>query len=84
MEINTENKGVKRRESLGERAIHVRNDAADPAAASAFAAALKVRGIDQLDGVFFNAGCGRFQSPDAVNAEEFDAKYAVNVRAPLL
>ena len=72
------------REILGERAIYLKNDAADPAAADALAAALKAQGIDRLDGVFFNAGFGRFQPLDGVSAEEFDAQYAVNVRAPLL
>ncbi len=72
------------RETLGEQAVYLRNDAADPAAAPALVEALKAQGIDTLDGAFFNAGFGRFQPLDAVTAEEFDAQYAVNVRAPLL
>lgn len=69
---------------LGAQAVYLKNDAADPAAAPALADALKAQGIDRLDGAFFNAGFGRFQPLDAVSAEEFDAQYAVNVRAPLL
>jgi NAD(P)-dependent dehydrogenase (short-subunit alcohol dehydrogenase family) len=69
---------------LGDNALYIKNDAADPGAAPALAEALKAHGIAQLDGVFFNAGFGRFQPLDAVSAEEFDAQYAVNVRAPLL
>lgn len=69
---------------LGAQAVYLKNDAADPAAAPALAEALKAHGIDHLDGAFFNAGFGRFQPLDAVSAEEFDAQYAVNVRAPLL
>lgn len=71
------------RKVLGEQAHYVRNDAADPAEATALAAA--VRAISpRLDGVFLNAGFGRFQSLDAVSADEFDAQFAVNVRGPLL
>jgi NAD(P)-dependent dehydrogenase (short-subunit alcohol dehydrogenase family) len=69
---------------LGAQAVYLKNDAADPAAAPALADALQAQGIDHLDGAFFNAGFGRFQPLDAVSAEEFDAQYAVNVRAPLL
>ena len=72
------------RSVLGDQAIYLKNDAADPAAAPAFAEALKAQGIAHLNGAFFNAGFGRFQPLDAVSAEEFDAQYAVNVRAPLL
>jgi NAD(P)-dependent dehydrogenase (short-subunit alcohol dehydrogenase family) len=75
---------AKARETLGDTAVYIKNDAADPAAAPALASALKAQGIAQLDGVFFNAGFGRFQPLEAVSADEFDAQYAVNVRAPLL
>ncbi len=75
---------AKAREVLGDKAIYIKNDAADPNAAPALADALKAQGIAHLDGVFFNAGFGRFQPLDDVSAEEFDAQYAVNVRAPLL
>jgi NAD(P)-dependent dehydrogenase (short-subunit alcohol dehydrogenase family) len=72
------------RETLGEKAIYIKNDAADPAAASALTEAMKTEGVVRIDGVFFNAGFGRFQPLDGVSADEFDAQYAVNVRAPLL
>lgn len=68
---------------LGDRAHYLRNDAGDPAAADALAAAVKAV-TPRLDGAFFNAGFGRFQPLEDVTAEEFDAQYAVNVRGPLL
>jgi NAD(P)-dependent dehydrogenase (short-subunit alcohol dehydrogenase family) len=74
----------KAKTALGSQAIYIKNDAADPHAAQTLVDALKSHDITQLDGVFFNAGFGRFQPLDAVSAEEFDAQYAVNVRAPLL
>jgi NAD(P)-dependent dehydrogenase (short-subunit alcohol dehydrogenase family) len=69
---------------LGDAAVYIRNDAGDPAAAQALVDALKAHGVDRLDGAFFNAGFGRFQPLEEVSADEFDAQYAVNVRAPLL
>jgi NAD(P)-dependent dehydrogenase (short-subunit alcohol dehydrogenase family) len=71
------------RAQLGDHAHYVQNDASDPAAAEALAAAVRAV-VPQLDGVFFNAGFGRFQPLEAVTAEEFDAQFAVNVRGPLL
>ena len=68
---------------LGERAHYVLNDAADAGAAAALVPAVQAV-TPQLDGVFFNAGFGRFQPLEGVSAAEFDAQYAVNVRAPLL
>jgi NAD(P)-dependent dehydrogenase (short-subunit alcohol dehydrogenase family) len=68
---------------LGEGAHYVINDAGDPAAAGALAQAVKAV-TAALDGAFFNAGFGRFQTLEAVTADEFDAQYAVNVRGPLL
>jgi NAD(P)-dependent dehydrogenase (short-subunit alcohol dehydrogenase family) len=73
----------KARAVLGDGAHYVLNDAADPAAAAALADAVKAIS-PCLDGAFFNAGFGRFQPLDGVSADEFDAQYAVNVRAPLL
>jgi NAD(P)-dependent dehydrogenase (short-subunit alcohol dehydrogenase family) len=66
---------------LGDAAIYLKKGAAD---ANAFSDSLRAHGVVALDGVFFNAGFGRFQTLDAVSAAEFDAQYAVNVRAPLL
>jgi NAD(P)-dependent dehydrogenase (short-subunit alcohol dehydrogenase family) len=68
---------------LGERAHYVLNDAGDSAAPCALAQAAKAVS-PTLDGVFFNAGFGRFQPLEGVSAAEFDAQYAVNVRGPLL
>lgn len=70
-----------RREIPG--AVAIRNDAADPKAADALAAEAAAR-LGRLDGVFLNAGFGRFQPLAEVSAEEFDAQFAVNVRGPLL
>ncbi|MBX3604793.1 MAG: SDR family oxidoreductase [Piscinibacter sp.] len=71
------------RHTLGDGVHAVLNDAGDPAAAPALAQAVKAL-TPRLDGVFFNAGFGRFQPLDAVSAAEFDAQFAVNVRGPLL
>lgn len=68
---------------LGDRAHYLLNDAAEPAAASALADAVRAV-APRLDGVFFNAGFGRFQPLSDVSAGEFDAQFAVNVRGPLL
>ncbi len=68
---------------LGERAHYVLHDAADAGAAAALVPAVQAV-TPRLDGVFFNAGFGRFQPLEGVSAAEFDAQYAVNVRAPLL
>lgn len=72
------------REVLGDAAIYIRNDSVDPGAAPALAQALRDAGVPRLDGVFLNAGMGRFQPLEQVSADEFDAQFAVNVRAPLL
>lgn len=61
----------------------LRNDAGVPEATEALAQAVRER-LGHLDGVFFNAGFGRFAPLEQVEAEDFDAQYAVNVRGPLL
>lgn len=61
----------------------VQNDAADRRSGEALAQAAKAQ-LGTLDGVFLNAGMGRFQGIEEVSADEFDAQYAVNVRGPLL
>lgn len=61
----------------------IKNDAADPAAADALAQEIRQIG-GRIDGAFLNAGFGRFQPIDQVTAEEFDAQFHVNVRAPML
>lgn len=70
------------REALSGAEI-VKNDAADPASGAALAAAIR-KMAGKLDGVFLNAGFGRFQALEGVTADEFDAQFAVNVRGPLL
>ncbi|MEM9738315.1 MAG: SDR family oxidoreductase [Pseudomonadota bacterium] len=64
-------------------ALTILADNADPESADQIAEALKAR-FGQLDGVFLNAGFGRFVPVEHVTAEEFDAQYSVNVRGPLL
>ncbi|NRF67586.1 SDR family oxidoreductase [Aquincola sp. S2] len=68
---------------LGDRAHYLLNDAGAADSADALAAAVKAVS-PRLDGVFFNAGFGRFAPLEAVSAEDFDAQFAVNVRGPLL
>lgn len=69
------------RERLGVEVL--RNDAGDPDAAVALAHAAEQR-LGRLDGVFFNAGFGRFAPISEVSVEDFEAQYNVNVRGPLL
>ena len=40
--------------------------------------------LGKIDGAFLNAGFGRFHGLEEVSSDEFDAHYAVNVKAPLL
>lgn len=68
---------------LGDRAHYLLNDAGAPGAENALAEAVK-RVTPRLDGVFFNAGFGRFAPLADVSADDFDAQFAVNVRGPLL
>ena len=70
------------KKALGD-GVAIRNDAGKPEAAAELAREV-AKVAPRLDAVFFNAGFGRFQPLEAVNAEEFDAQYAVNVRGPLL
>jgi len=70
------------REALNGAEI-IKNDAADPTSGDALAAEVRAL-VGSLDGVFLNAGFGRFQALDGVTADEFDAQFAVNVRGPLL
>jgi NAD(P)-dependent dehydrogenase (short-subunit alcohol dehydrogenase family) len=63
--------------------IAISNDAGNAEAADALAARVK-REFGSLDGLFLNAGFGRFQALSDVTAEEFDAEFHVNVRGPLL
>jgi len=63
--------------------LALNNDAADPAAAEELGKRIKDE-FGQLDGVFLNAGIGRFQGLEELSVEEFERTYAVNVRGPLL
>jgi len=64
-------------------ALVLANNAGDPAAADALAAAVRER-FGGLDGAFLNAGLGRFQPLAQLSAEEIDRHFAVNVRGPML
>lgn len=67
---------------LGTGAQGLVNDAADPDAAAALAAAVSPLG--RLDGLWLNAAVAVLAPPEAVDAESFDAMMAVNVRGPML
>lgn len=71
------------RRILGDGAVALRNDAGHPDSAAELAREV-AKVSPRLDAVFLNAGFGRFQPLEAVDAEAFDAQYAVNVRGPLL
>jgi NAD(P)-dependent dehydrogenase (short-subunit alcohol dehydrogenase family) len=64
-------------------AIVIQNDASDPAAAPELARVVEME-LGKMDGIFFNAGFGRYQTIDQVTAADFDAQFQVNVRGPLL
>jgi NAD(P)-dependent dehydrogenase (short-subunit alcohol dehydrogenase family) len=69
--------------ALGDGVVAIRNDSGKPGAEDDLAREV-AKVAPKIDGVFFNAGFGRFQPLEAVNAAEFDEQYAVNVRGPLL
>jgi NAD(P)-dependent dehydrogenase (short-subunit alcohol dehydrogenase family) len=71
------------RAALPEDALVLRNDAAEPAEAEALAAAVRER-FGSIDGLFLNAGYGRFAPNDSADTEFFDRMNAVNVRGPVL
>ena len=62
----------------------IANDAADPAAATALAAAARDFAPGGLDGAFLNAGFGSFETLDAIDADIIDRHFSLNVRGPLL
>jgi NAD(P)-dependent dehydrogenase (short-subunit alcohol dehydrogenase family) len=68
---------------LGSQAHYLLNDAGKPAATAELVHAVKAL-TPKLDGIFFNAGFGRFAPLEAVTAPDFDEQFAVNVRGPLL
>lgn len=71
------------RSRLAPDTLFIRNNAGDADTGERLAEALRAQGT-VLDGVFFNAGFGRFQPVAAFDASEFDAHFQVNVRGPLL
>ncbi|MCB1599910.1 MAG: SDR family oxidoreductase [Rhodanobacteraceae bacterium] len=73
----------KARGVLGEGARYVRNDAGEAASSAALVEAVRTH-TGKLDGIYFNAGFGRFAPFDAAEAADFDEHFSVNVRGPLL
>ena len=61
----------------------LRNDAADPDAAKELADKVRSQ-MGELDGLFLNAGYGKFWPVEDTSAEAFDAMMNVNVRGPAL
>jgi NAD(P)-dependent dehydrogenase (short-subunit alcohol dehydrogenase family) len=62
----------------------IANDAGDPAAVDALAAAVRDVAPDGLDGAFLNAGFGAFKPLAQIDAGEIDRHFNLNVRGPLL
>ncbi|APE28987.1 SDR family oxidoreductase [Aurantiacibacter gangjinensis] len=69
--------------SLPKGSLVLRNDASDPEAAKDLAAKVKDQ-MDGLDGLWLNAGYGKFAEPSENDAEMFDHMMNVNVRGPVL
>lgn len=61
----------------------IENDASKPESNDALKKATEET-LGTIDGAFLNAGFGRMHELSEVSSEEFDAHYAVNVKAPLL
>lgn len=71
------------RSALPEGTVAIANDAGDPAAADALAAAVG-ESLGRIDGLFLNAGFGGFGANDQLQAADFDRMSDVNVRGPVL
>lgn len=69
------------RQEFGDKAVVLRDDAADPTA-SALAEAVAAAG--PLDGLWLNAAFATLASPEELVASEFDRMMATNVRGPML
>lgn len=80
--INDEHAGQARGE-LSDKALVIRNDAADPQAATALAKAIREQAT-ALDGIWLNAGYARLNSIESIDADSFDRMMHVNVRGPML
>ncbi|MBX7526476.1 SDR family oxidoreductase [Qipengyuania vesicularis] len=61
----------------------LRNDASDPEAARELGAKIKDQ-MGSIDGVWLNAGFGKFGDNTEIDAETFDGMTNVNVRGPVL
>lgn len=70
------------RAGLGDRALVVANDAADPDGVEALAEL--VRSAGGLDGLWLNAAVAALDAPEDLDASGFDAMMAANVRGPAL
>ena len=68
--------------TLPPESLVLRNDASDPDAAIALAD--KIRDMDGIDGLWLNAGYGKFWDSRETDADRFDAMNNVNVRGPAL
>ena len=71
------------RQALPDSALVLKNDASDPAAAKELAKAVRDK-FEKLDGVWLNAGYGKFGPNDENDAEFFDRMMNTNVRGPVL
>ncbi len=60
------------------------SDSASPGDAEALAGAVDTHLGGRLDAVFLNAGLGAFAPLGALEADEFDRQFGINVRGPLL
>lgn len=69
--------------SLPPASLVLRNDASDPEAAKELGAKIKDQ-MGSIDGVWLNAGYGKFGDNTEVDADMFDAMTNVNVRGPVL
>ena len=64
-------------------ALVIRNDAADAGQAAKLASQVSEQ-LGRIDGLFLNAGFGRFAPNDNVDPDFFDRMNAVNVRGPVM
>lgn len=69
--------------ALPPASLVLRNDAADPDAAKELGEKIKDQ-MGTIDGLWLNAGFGKFGPNDEVDAETFDAMNNTNVRGPVL
>ncbi|QFS84075.1 Levodione reductase [Roseivivax sp. THAF40] len=71
------------KEALPEGTLVLKNDARDPEAAKALAKTVKEE-MGGLDGLYLNAGFGKFWDTEEIEADDFDKIMDVNVRGPVL